>query len=281
MLIDDVGGWMSDPNTAAQDPIFWAHHANIDRLWDAWVKLDAGRLDPKDPTLTAWLDQKFYFFDEKANQCYLTGRDVLKDAAQLGYRYQSITVPVPPTKVTCPGARLTASFTPQLVAELTQAKVSLGSKLLTHPLPVKEIVPPPPPPPPPGKAKVARAATSAHHYVISFDEIDFDKNPGVGYQVYLNLPEGTKPVPTGPYYIGTLHFFGLKHSHQESHESQLQFDATNAVNTLKQHNQWKGEIKVTYVPVGPRPAKTAATTAEEIQVAGTATIGKVSITQVD
>src|SRR5262249_46597881 len=28
---DDVGGgsgWMSDPNTAAQDPIFWLHHAN-------------------------------------------------------------------------------------------------------------------------------------------------------------------------------------------------------------------------------------------------------------
>jgi tyrosinase-like protein len=27
-----IGGWMSDPDTAAQDPIFWLHHANIDRL---------------------------------------------------------------------------------------------------------------------------------------------------------------------------------------------------------------------------------------------------------
>jgi len=273
---DDVGGWMSDPNTAAQDPIFWLHHSNIDRLWDAWVKLDAGRMDPTDPTYTAWLDQKFYFFDEKANQCYLTGRDILKDAAQLGYKYQSITVPVPSTKVNCPGRRLTATLTPQLVAELTQGKISLGPKPMTHQLPVKEIAPEPTP----KTRKKAPAAAASHHYVISFDDIDFDKNPGVGYEVYLNLPEGTKPVPTSPYYIGTLHFFGLKHSHQESHESQLQFDATNVVNLLKQRNQWKGQINVTYVPVGPRPPKATAAAQEE-HVAGTATIGKVSISQVD
>jgi Common central domain of tyrosinase len=29
-----VGG---DPNTAAQDSIFWLHHANIDRLWKRWL----------------------------------------------------------------------------------------------------------------------------------------------------------------------------------------------------------------------------------------------------
>jgi tyrosinase len=31
-------GWMSDPDKAALDPIFWLHHANIDRLWAAWTK---------------------------------------------------------------------------------------------------------------------------------------------------------------------------------------------------------------------------------------------------
>jgi tyrosinase len=31
-----VGGTMSDIATAAYDPLFWAHHAMIDRLWRVW-----------------------------------------------------------------------------------------------------------------------------------------------------------------------------------------------------------------------------------------------------
>jgi tyrosinase len=31
-----VGGTMSDIATAAYDPLFWAHHAMIDRLWRMW-----------------------------------------------------------------------------------------------------------------------------------------------------------------------------------------------------------------------------------------------------
>ena len=27
---------MTDPTTAAFDPVFWAHHCNIDRLWWIW-----------------------------------------------------------------------------------------------------------------------------------------------------------------------------------------------------------------------------------------------------
>ncbi|WP_196490002.1 tyrosinase family protein, partial [Erythrobacter donghaensis] len=31
-------GLMTDPDTAALDPIFWLHHCNIDRLWEAWSR---------------------------------------------------------------------------------------------------------------------------------------------------------------------------------------------------------------------------------------------------
>jgi tyrosinase len=42
----DVGGLMGDPGTAAYDPIFWLHHANIDRLWEVWLKAAAVNKNP-------------------------------------------------------------------------------------------------------------------------------------------------------------------------------------------------------------------------------------------
>ena len=52
----DLGGLMGDPDTAAQDPIFWLHHANIDRLWNKWIEEGGGRADPTD---AAWLNTLF------------------------------------------------------------------------------------------------------------------------------------------------------------------------------------------------------------------------------
>jgi tyrosinase len=42
-------GLMSDPDIAALDPIFWLHHANIDRLWEVWREHPPTHVDPTDP----------------------------------------------------------------------------------------------------------------------------------------------------------------------------------------------------------------------------------------
>src|SRR5947207_9207325 len=39
-----IGGFMGSFGTAARDPIFWLHHSNIDRLWDAWLTQGGGRI---------------------------------------------------------------------------------------------------------------------------------------------------------------------------------------------------------------------------------------------
>jgi len=31
-----VGGNMTDMQYSPQDPLFWLHHANVDRIWDLW-----------------------------------------------------------------------------------------------------------------------------------------------------------------------------------------------------------------------------------------------------
>lgn len=36
-------GWMTDNRVTAYDPIFWAHHANVDRIWARWQALHPGQ----------------------------------------------------------------------------------------------------------------------------------------------------------------------------------------------------------------------------------------------
>lgn len=43
---------------APLDPVFFLHHANVDRLWTAWVKAGGRRTNPTDP---AWLEHSFAF----------------------------------------------------------------------------------------------------------------------------------------------------------------------------------------------------------------------------
>src|SRR4051794_2912929 len=36
-LIGGNDGYMADPRLAGLDPLFWLHHCNIDRMWEAWM----------------------------------------------------------------------------------------------------------------------------------------------------------------------------------------------------------------------------------------------------
>jgi hypothetical protein len=102
-----VGGLMGNPDTAAQDPIFWLHHANIDRLWNHWLTLGEGRTNPSD---NLWKTQVFTFFDENGQAVQMTGQQVVDSAAQLHYRYAEGSGDLPTTEAvaeTLPAAPFT------------------------------------------------------------------------------------------------------------------------------------------------------------------------------
>ena len=80
-----IGGNMSAVDAAALDPVFWLHHTNIDRLWEAWLRKCGGRANPT--TNASWMNQVYTFFDENGTAVNMTGSQVVNTAASLSYRY--------------------------------------------------------------------------------------------------------------------------------------------------------------------------------------------------
>jgi tyrosinase len=76
-----IAGAMGDPDTAALDPIFWLHHANIDRLWQNWIEQGHSNADSSN-----WLNQSFDFHNANAQHVSPKVNSVLK-TEELGYTY--------------------------------------------------------------------------------------------------------------------------------------------------------------------------------------------------
>nr|BAM15849.1 hypothetical protein [Portulaca oleracea] len=91
--------------TAAKDPIFYAHHANVDRMWSVWK---SRRSNPTAPefTDTDWLNASFIFYDENKQAVRVRVKDCL-DTKKLGYTYQNVDLPWLNSRPTSRASRVT------------------------------------------------------------------------------------------------------------------------------------------------------------------------------
>ena len=94
----DIAGLMESPATAGQDPIFWLHHANIDRLWEVWLALP-GSVRLTDPNggsaflVTQWQSAIFRFGVEQSPSTYTMDDVENLSSVAMGYEYESIELP--------------------------------------------------------------------------------------------------------------------------------------------------------------------------------------------
>ncbi|KIG03035.1 tyrosinase family protein [Caballeronia concitans] len=82
---DLIGGYMGDINTAPIDPIFYLHHCNLDRLWNAWEHRSTSKVPAA--TNSYW----------NGSFTYASGLTMAKSKtrtpANLGYDYANDTMP--------------------------------------------------------------------------------------------------------------------------------------------------------------------------------------------
>ncbi|XP_019181149.1 PREDICTED: catechol oxidase B, chloroplastic-like [Ipomoea nil] len=97
---NSVHRWVGDPRSAnhedmgnfysaANDPVFYSLHSNVDRMWTIWKTLGGKRTDIADKD---WLDTEFLFFDETKTAVKVKVRDCL-DNEKLGYTFQDMPIP--------------------------------------------------------------------------------------------------------------------------------------------------------------------------------------------
>lgn len=273
-----LGGLMIDPNCAALDPIFWLHHANIDRLWNRWLALQGGRRNPTDP---AWLNQSFSFYDEDGTLVSMTCAEVVDSAAQLDYTYDDEgaqeRAPMSPT----PPSEPEPAGPPELVAatdrsvELTGGRVSV---VLSVPASTRARVETP------ALAGAARRAQGAVY--LNVEDIEAPANPGVVYGVFLNAPPTASDAERARYHVGNVTLFGIEsvNDPDQSHDSvpgfRHTFDITRVVAELSGSGAWDPDnINVTFEPITPTEEGARDTASPELAQASATPvrIGRVSL----
>lgn len=216
-------GLMTMPITAALDPIFWLHHANIDRLWETWRRTNPDIDD------SGWLDgpadRSFVVPTPEGDEWVFTAQDML-DTAALDYAYDSLPseeptdVGAPTDEAPAPvdvdrvpqGARATsrrgaavdtggrpeligASDIDVIVHGATDTAVQLdGSRVRSlH------------------RSAARRAAPGSAAAPRVFLKLEGIRGPSDAaiYHVYVDVPEGEDPAGRPDRLAGTVSLFGV------------------------------------------------------------------------
>ncbi|KAK4728053.1 hypothetical protein R3W88_021041 [Solanum pinnatisectum] len=107
----DNGENMGNFYSAGLDPLFYCHHANVDRMWDEWKLIGGKRRDLSNKD---WLNSEFFFYDENRNPYRVKVRDCL-DSKKMGFSYAPMPTPwrnFKPIRKTSAGKLNTASIAP-------------------------------------------------------------------------------------------------------------------------------------------------------------------------
>ena len=240
-------GWMSRFETAARDPIFWLHHANIDRLWAEWL-----RTQPHvNPTDARWLTQTFVFGSGRWHT-KMAAKDVLNSRrAPLRYRYDDEpAAAAAPRRVAPVAARAQREAVvrrgpPEMLG--AARNIPLGSTPTHAEIEVAEAR---------GPARDAFAgAPQPRQWYLMIENIRGKQLPAGTFSVYVNAPANASPADLEKHFAGTISLFGVVESSKKSdrHAGEglsYSLDVSDLIERLERGGAWDPKkLRVTFVPL--------------------------------
>jgi len=247
-----TAGLMASVATAAFDPVFWVHHTNIDRLWTIWDCLNSpprswGAVPPKE-----WLESAPWFFNDVSRKIENHSRLYYLDRRNLQVLYDTDTPACKPLTSTDPlttGTKVSSgelapfaigseikSFVQKAEAGVRQGKARVSpDQPYSVDVPLKSL---------PGslgggtKNALMNATKSVpRRIVLDIEDLNVEGVTSVGFDVYVDLPEGSAPSRDSLNYVGTLSVFGTHHSNDNGRHgatpSVQRFDISRVV-TLRE-----------------------------------------------
>ncbi|MDZ4795509.1 MAG: tyrosinase family protein [Bacteroidota bacterium] len=224
-----VGGNMVSVSSAGQDPLFWLHHCNVDRLWDEWLGKCGGRAAPTD---AAWLNKTYTFFDETGTAISMTGSQVITSASQLNYKYddsKSCFKPLPWKWYVYKRWPLIKWPIPYLINTKMLKRSLKEAKPETLDNFIKER----------NKSRFNFDDKEApDKLIIELESVKVDKSPEGVVEVYLNLPGNEQPNAKSKSFVGLLDLFSVQHANAHPNmkgmasETRIELNASKAARAL-------------------------------------------------
>jgi tyrosinase len=223
---------------AGNDPIFWMHHNNLDRIWESW-----NRAGFTNPTTTTWLNKTYVLVDELGQRVTARVSDFTSPEL-LGYNYDSLeTVPAPPPAAAIVAQTASSSGKPETVA--AAQKVVLGARAKRVTLTTAN-----------GRLgsfdQRVRYLRPGRRLYLVLQDLFAHAPPGVVYDVYLNLPAGAGAREAVRHWVGDLNFFdAVGHQHHASGEPDfVSYDITDVAQALLVKRRLGPQAIVAIVPSG-------------------------------
>jgi hypothetical protein len=215
-------GLMGSVPVSALDPVFYAHHVNLDRLYECWLKVDEPARLPSD---AGHLNREFSFVDADGNTPHRRVGDMLR-LSQLGYSYA--TGGDCPANVMAAGEGANMSDVSQAAPKSEQPIASIGQTRLERGV---TTVPMTLSPSATESASATVAPSAGRRVLLVIDGVKFDAAPGALYNVYV-VKDGAREQ------VGVINFFNLTasstgaHTDHGANRGHFDFDATDALQRL-------------------------------------------------